>query len=170
MTRRVSRTALIYCEGAEDLAFVRHLVALYGESRGLKKKFRVRQNGGGSADSIVLGATKSNGAFDLRLVVLDSDRADVNPVEREAAEVTARQHSIGLIWNTPCLESMLLGVLENNDHSNTANGKSVFERKYMKPEDRTDSRSYSAILTLEQYENARARIPSLDLLIRFITD
>ncbi len=53
INRRVRPTALVYCEGAHDLAFSRHIKKIYSGKSTTGTHFKVQQGGGGSPDSIV---------------------------------------------------------------------------------------------------------------------
>lgn len=167
--RTVSSTALVYCEGVHDLTFIRYLIKVYTQERTVVTKFRSRQGKGGSPDTVVVEAINTPGAFDRKLVKVDRDR---DPAEIERAESLAVEHSIVIVWSVPCLEALLLSVIDGGDYSNreSKDCKKIFESTHIKAEKRTDSQAYAKIFTLEVLEESRQRLPELDQLITFITN
>lgn len=165
--RNVRSTALIYCEGAHDLAFVRYLLNLYSRNRTVKTKFRTRQGKGGSPDTLVVEAVNVPGGFDRRLVKADRDRA---PEEITKAETIAGQRKVVIIWSKPCIEALLLSILDGNDYSRSRSKtcKSKFENDHIPANKRADMRAYESVFPLESIEEARTRIPELDELVKFI--
>lgn len=165
--RKVRSTALIYCEGAHDLAFIRYLIGLYSRERTIKTKFRTRQGKGGSPDTLVVEAVNIPGSFDRRLVKADYDRA---AEELQKAETLAGQHKIVIIWSQPCIESMLLTILDGKDYSRMKSKecKALFEAAHIPASKRTDMRSYEKMFALDVLETARKKIEELDKLIKFI--
>lgn len=166
---RQKSTTLIYCEGAHDLTFVRYLVSLYNQGRLSYKSTSAKQGSGGSADGLVIEAIKRPGIYDRRLVKADRDRDsdEINNAERLAAD-----NNIVIIWSTPCLEAILLNVLENRDYSRRSSNtcKSRFERIYIPRGRRTDRDEYSRLFSLDVLEEVRVRLPELDLLINLICE
>lgn len=166
--RTVSSTALVYCEGVHDLTFLRHLIKLYTRERTVTTKFRTKQGKGGSPDTLVIEALNTPGDFDRRLVKADRDR---DPAEIERAESLAAEHSAVVVWSIPCLEALLLSVIDGGDYSGrqSKDCKDMFESTHIKAEKRTDGQAYTRIYTLEVLEAARQRLPELDQLVGFIT-
>lgn len=167
--RTINSTALIYCEGAHDLAFLRHLIRLYSEGRKLKRRFRSRQGKGGSPAILVVEAVNIPGDFDRRLVKVDRDRA-IEEVQK--AENLADRHNITITWSEPCIEALLMAILDGNDYSawKSTKCKSTFESKCIPANKRNRPGAYVKHFPKELLEEARKRIPELDELIRFITD
>lgn len=167
-TRSVRRTALVYCEGAHDLAFIRHLINMYTAVGKTSIRIRAKQGNGGAPDVLVIEANNVLGGFDRRAVKLDRDRTHD---EIKKAERIAKKLNIELIWSVPCIEALLLAILENKDFSGyiSKRCKQRFERQYVASDKRTDSRAYEGQFPLEIIENARKRLPELDAVIRFIT-
>jgi hypothetical protein len=167
-TRSVRRTALIYCEGAHDLAFIRHLIKMYNVAGKTNIRIRAKQGDGGAHDVLVIEANNVLGGFDRRAVKLDRDRTHD---EVKKAERISKKLNIELIWSVPCIEALLLGILENKNFSGykSKTCKKRFEKQYVASDKRTDSRAYEGLFSLEIIEDARKRLPELDTLIRFIT-
>lgn len=118
---------------------------------------------------LVIEAGNVLGGFDRRAVKLDKDRS---AAEIKKAEQLAKKTGIVLIWTKPCIEALLLDILENKDFSSyqSKTCKQRFEKQYVNTAKRTDSRAYESIFPIGVIEDARKRIPELDALIRFVTD
>jgi hypothetical protein len=166
--RSVSSTALIYCEGAHDLAFLRYLISTYSKSRTINTKFRGKQGKGGSPDTLVIEAINIPGDFDRKLVKADRDRAEE---EIQRADELAGQNDIVIVWSRPCIEALLLTILDGRDRSlwKPQTCKRTFERLHVPASRRTDAQAYARVYTPEILEDARQRLPELDQLISFIT-
>lgn len=166
-SKKVRSTALIYCEGAHDLIFVRHLMKLYYEAGKLQVKYPAKQGKGGSSDGLVGEILRIPGDFDRRLLKVDRDR-DESEIIR--AETLAVANQVVLIWTRPCLEALLLQILNGTDYSSktSAQCKSIF-RNIIPDNKRLSSYSYEKIFTLDIVEASRKTIPELDMLITFFT-
>jgi len=167
-TRSVRRTTLIYCEGAHDQTFVRHLVDVYAAAGRVNGRVNVKRGRGGSPDSLIIELTRVSGSFDRRLLKADKDRARA---EIEKAEYLSNKEGIPIIWSKPCIEALLLTILDGKDYSGyqSKTCKQHFEARYIAADKRTDSRAYEKVFTVDVLEEARKRVPELDELIQFIT-
>lgn len=166
--RQVRPTALIYCEGAHDLAFVRHVLDLYRMRSASGASITPKQGRGGSPGSLVQGAINLPQAYDRRLVKLDHDR---DPREIDIAIRLASANNIGLNFSYPCVDALLLSILDPScDRSGweTKRCKREFHAEYIPERQRTFMRSYAGLFTLDKIEEARSRIKELDELLRFI--
>lgn len=165
--RSVRKTALIYCEGAHDLAFVRHLINTYVTTGKTKVRIRTKQGNGGAPDTLVLEANNVLGSFDRRIVKLDKDRSQD---EIRKAEQMSKKTGIKLIWSIPCIEALLLTIIEHKDFSRykSKTCKQRFEAKYIPSGKRADSRAYGNLFPISIVEEARKTIPELNSLIDFI--
>src|SRR4051812_13060379 len=106
--RRIVRpTALIFCEGAADLAFVRHLKKIYSSSSLSATHFTVTKGHGGAQDKLVTDALKFPGDFNRKMVKVDRDRGDS---ESTKAERVANRNNVTITWSIPCLEALLLSI------------------------------------------------------------
>lgn len=167
--RAVRRTALIYCEGAHDLAFVRHLIKLFEKEKKSKIRHRSKQGHGGAPDSLINEAVNVIGSFDKKIVKADRDREES---EIQKAEALSLEYSIPIIWSEPCLEALLLSIIEEKNYTNQSSKlcKQRFEEKYIPPNKRTDSRAYEKLFTLDVINKARKRIPELNQLVKYIIE
>ncbi len=167
--QRVSKkTILLYCEGKNDEYFCKHLKALFNTN--VKKSITIRGGRGGSPFDIVNSASRILGAFDIRVVILDSDKT---PPEIEKARVYAKKKKITLIENVPCLEMLLLQILDYNLKGKQKDSqalKKLFENQYIPANRRTDLSKYSEIFTKEIITNKLDSISILKTLVDLLTD
>lgn len=166
-TRKVRQTALVYCEGAHDLAFIRHVVNTYAQAGKTNVRIRTKQGKGGSPDSLIVEAVNVLGSFDRRLAKMDRDRsAD----EIRKAEKLSTKHDIVIVWSKPCIEALLLSILDGKDYSGykSKTCKRLFESNGILANKRTDSRAYEKLFPLSVLEKARTASSELDQLINFI--
>lgn len=166
--RSVKKTALVYCEGAHDLAFVRHLIKLYADAGMVKFSIKSKQGKGGSPYMLVIEASNVVGSFDKRMVKIDRDRPTT---EVEQAEQAATQKNIAICWTKPCIEAMLLSILDGRDYSRfkSKTCKRLFESNHIPANKRTSSRAYESVFSLDIIEAARPRITDLEELVQFVT-
>lgn len=166
--RIVRPTALIYCEGAHDLIFVRLLKSFYaGDNPPSRPNISVRKGRGGSAYGLVEDAARLDG-FDQKLVKLDNDRPS-NEISK--AKAIAAKKGITLAISTPCLESLLLVILQpGKDYTRWSSNrcKREFETKYVPRDKRTIPKAYRRYFTKTKINVARSNSQELDELISFI--
>jgi hypothetical protein len=168
-TRKVRATALVYTEGEHELVFTRHLVSLYGSGKQYGTKFTVKKGRGGDAVSIVEDALKVPGSFKRILVKLDNDRSQDEL--RQAIELDSKHKKVQIIFSTPCLEGMLLSILEptkNFSKKKSPHCKRYFEANYISSDKRTSSQPYKKLFTHKLLQDARKRVPELDDIIKFV--
>ena len=116
--------------------FLRYLKGLYARDSGVA--VTIRNGKGGNAVNIVIDASNAPGGFDKRVVVLDNDKGDS---EMQRARLEATNRGIELIENTPCLEAVLLAVLndgKNYHDKQSAWCKQQFQSDYLDKKKRTD--------------------------------
>jgi hypothetical protein len=167
-TRTVRPTALIYCEGAEDLVFIRHLKKIYSSSSQSKTHFTVTKGSGGGQDRLVADALKFPGDFDRKMVKADKDRGEL---ESTKAERLANRNNVLIAWSIPCLEGLLLSILDNKSYvrHQASTCKRLFERDHIPAKKRSESSAYERIFPKAVLEEARTRILELNSLIEFFT-
>lgn len=145
--RVLKKTFLIYCEGLEEEIFVKHLKTLFTSA---KANIKIQKGKGGSADQIVDQTTKVLGSFNLRVVILDNDRAEK---EIKKAKHLAKKNGILLIINDPCLEATLLTILDDLKKPSLSNPsqthKKYFESYYIAANKRANPRQYEKIFPKE---------------------
>lgn len=121
LKRNVGKTKLLVCEGVTDKRFAECLKQLL-VTRETGFSIRIDEAGGGGPKSAILTAINHAGAFDKRIVFIDSDI----PIPKDALAAAAN-HGIQIIQSTPfCLEGFLLrlmgyknGILHPQDAKDT---------------------------------------------------
>lgn len=166
--RSVGSTALLYCEGVHDLTFIRHVMKTYADANRLKARYRTKQGKGGSTDGLAEELLRVPGDFDRYLLKVDKDR---DPSEINRAEAIAAARGIIIVWSVPCLEALLLTILDGRDYSmlSSAQCKGLF-RKVIPDHKRIDTRAYEKQYTLAVIEKARKTIPELNQIVEFIAN
>lgn len=161
--RSAKRTCLIYGEGQAEEVFLKYLRGLYAKDSGIA--ITIKRGKGGTADGIVLSAIRHIGAYDQKCVVLDGDKPQT---EMERARKLATAHNISLIENIPCLEGLLLAILEPNENfsgKTSAWCKSRFEEKFIEKKQRTELHRYEKLFPKSVLNTARKRVSSLHELV-----
>lgn len=167
--RTVRQTALIYCEGAHDAAFINLVKLQYAGFSQTGTRFKVMTGQGGSPDSLVREMLRIPASYDRYLLKVDADRAGS---ERQLAESLAKESdkSISFCWSVPCLESLLLSMLlpgEIFTSSQSSLLKQRFEKEYVPTSKRSNRRSYEQHFPKQLLDSARQRVAELDDLICF---
>lgn len=106
MKRITRKTLLVVGEGAHELAFLKHLKTIFGNT---ELEITIDASSGGSPYDVINTAVKFRNcaAFDRKAVLLDSDIA----LTVQATKL-AKSHRVEVIQSSPvCLEGMLLQVL-----------------------------------------------------------
>lgn len=159
--RQASKTLLVFGEGFGEEMFLKHLKSLYSYKSNVA--ITVKKGKGGDAQNIVIDADRTPGAFDRKIVVLDNDKAKV---EMTKARQEAKNRGIELIENTPCLESLLVSILDKKPNSkNSTWCKGEFESKYIEKKKRGESSEYIKLFPKKLLDGQRSKIPELDKLI-----
>ncbi|MDE2188431.1 MAG: hypothetical protein KGJ35_01740 [Patescibacteria group bacterium] len=161
--RAASRTLLMYGEGFEDETFLKYLKRLYSRDSGVG--VTIRNGKGGHPADVVINAANQPGEFSQRIVILDNDasEADMNLARQEA-----KKRNITLLENTPCLEALLLAIL--NDGKSYADKQSAwckkeFESNHLDSKKRTEIREYEKIFPQTLLNTVRPKIPGLNEII-----
>lgn len=157
---------LVFGEGLHEEIFLKYLRSLYALNSGAH--IEIKKGKGGTAGNIVIGAYKVPGAFDRRVVVLDNDK---EKSEMEQARTEAKKRHIELIEHTPCLEFMLLNILQEGksfENKDSAWCKGEFESKYLHKKKRDDLNEYAKIFPRELIDRRRTKIAELDQIISII--
>lgn len=160
--RQASQTLLIFGEGLGEEMFLKHLKSLY--SRDSDVAVTIRKGRGGTAYGIVIDADKVPGAFDRKVVVLDNDKGKG---EMDKARTEAVKRKIELIENTPCLEYILLSVLEDKNikGKNSSQCKKEFEERYINKKKRNEPEEYAKIFPKELLDKRRHKVTELNRMI-----
>lgn len=161
--RRTKKTRLVYCEGAHDRAFLECIKSVYSSE---VYTVDVRRGAGGDQPHLVEAANKKGRAYDQAFLKVDGDR-DLE--EMATADSLAEELKVILLRTKPCLEALLITILEPNKRIgswNAARLKRYFQETYIPESKRTDARAYSAVFTKQVLDEARGRLAELDALVR----
>jgi len=162
--RRVAGRTLLVCgEGLNEEIFLKYLRSLYARDSGVG--VTIRNGKGGNAVNIVIGAANNFGDFDKRVVVLDNDRGDE---EMRLAKEEATNRGIEMIENTPCLEAILLAILNGGKsygNKQTSWCKKQFQLKYMEKKKRTELSEYGKIFPKKLLDEQQSRVFELKRII-----
>lgn len=164
--RFAKKTILIFGEGSNEAVFLKYLRGLYARDTGFEVK--ILGGNGGSARDIVLDAGKVFGGYDRRVVVLDNDKPES---EMGDARQVATVRGIELIEHTPCLESVLLAILDDRGKSGdnvSDQHKSEFQSKYLEKKKRGELKEYEKLFPKSLLDVRRKKIKALDNLIGVI--
>lgn len=162
--RRVaSQILLMYVEGLGEEIFLKYLRGLYARDSGVV--VTIRNGKGGNVVNIIIDASNALGDFDKRVVVLDNDKGDT---EKQRARREATKRGIELIENTPCLEAILLAVLnDGKNYSDKQSGwcKKQFQSKYLDKKKRTELNEYGKMFPKTLLDEQRKKISELEEII-----
>jgi len=162
-SRRASKTLLMFGEGLCEGIFLKHLKGLYSYNTNVA--IAIRNGRGGNARSIVIDAHRS-GAYDRKIVVLDNDKPEP---EMKSARVEAAAKGIELIENTPCLECLLLSIVEGKPgDKGSAWCKREFESKYLPQKKRRELSEYPKVFPKGLLDSRRSQIAELNRLIEIM--
>jgi hypothetical protein len=159
LVRHAKTTILLIGEGACDCAFLNHLKRLY-VPRGSGVAVTVRDahgKGPGNVVDCAVGQSR-DAAFDIKAALLDTD---LEWLPKTLA--LARKHRIHLVSASPCLEGLLLEILERQAlETNQACKQRLHPLLSGRP---TQVESYGGLFSRELLERRRADVRSLaDLL------
>jgi hypothetical protein len=151
----------MFGEGFNEEMFLRHLRRLYSHNSGVA--ITIKKGKGGNAQNIVIDASKIPGAFDKKIIMLDNDKPKTEMIRaREEAE----NRSIELLENTPCLEYLLISIVDKKlNKKNSSWYKSRFESKYLNRKKRGELNEYDKLLPKKLLDSKRSAISELNKLI-----
>jgi hypothetical protein len=159
--RQASKTLLVFGEGFGEEMFLKHLKSLYSYKSNVA--ITVKKGKGGDAQNIVIDADKIPGAFDRKIVILDNDKVKT---EMAAARQEAKNRNIELIENTPCLEFLLVSILDKKPNGKKSDWcKGEFESKYLERKKRGEPSEYIKLFPKKLLDTQRLKISELDKLI-----
>jgi hypothetical protein len=164
--RQAKNTLLVFGEGLGEEMFLKYLRKIY--SYNSNTAITIKKGRGGTADRIVIDANKVHGGFDRKIVVLDNDKPKA---EMAKARQEARNKGIELIENTPCLEFVLLMILEDDKVSsgkNTKWCKNQFESKCIDKKKRGEPEEYMKLFPKKLLDKKRIKISELEKLISIV--
>lgn len=153
-------TLLLVGEGDDEKAFTGHACSIY-VTRGCGVSVKLRNAYGRGPENILRAAIRAEGSFDRRAVLLDTDVPWTAEVR-----ATAARHKIHMIGSTPCLDGLILRALSERVPVGSKACKEALSRIW--PRGISDARTLERSLTREVLEEARLRIPELNMLLRLL--
>jgi len=159
--RQASTLILFFGEGFGEEIFLKHLRKIYSLNSGVA--VTVRKGKGGCPENIVIDAIRVPGEFNKKIVLLDNDKPEAEMLK---ARQTAKVNKIKLIENSPCLEFLLLEILEGKPKEKASERcKKEFESKYAEKQKRSDPNKYEELFPKKLLDDKRSKIPELEKLI-----
>ena len=160
--RAVLRTVLIVGEGACEVAFLNHLKTLFVK-RGCGVSVKISNaNGKGSAHVVDFAIRQSqNTAYDVVAALLDTD-----DVWTDALKKHAENNKIKLVPSSPCLEGLLLEILDEFKMDSSQHLKEKMHPKLSGK--KTEATSYATLFTVELLEERKTKVASLNTLIQLM--
>lgn len=158
---QASKTLLVFGEGFGEEMFLKHLKSLYSYKSNVA--ITVKKGKGGDAQSIVIDADRTPGAFDRKIVILDNDKAKT---EMAKARQEAKNRNIELVENTPCLEFLFISILDKKPNEKNSDWcKGEFESKYLDKKKRGEMSEYIKLFPKKLLDNQRLKISELNKLV-----
>lgn len=160
--RSVSHTVLLVGEGATEQAFLRYIKSLY-ISRGCGVGVTIRNAHGKGPDHVVdyaIGQCR-NAAYDRVVTLLDTDLPMSVAVRRRA-----KSKKIHIIGSTPCVEGLLLKILDEYVPETSAECKQRCGG--VLPARLTFSEDYREHFPRDLLDGRRDEIPELDQLLGYL--
>lgn len=160
--RTVRQTLLIVGEGASEKAFIGHLKSLYSTAAG--PSISLISAGGKAPDGPIDEAIsyKKQRKYDEIVVLLDKDIAWKKEKINEA-----EYNNIKLVGSQPCLEGLLLKILDKSVPDESKKCKTQLQN--MLPGKSTESRSYASLFPKELLDKVRNKVKPLGTLISYIS-
>lgn len=149
-------------EGTTDTAFLRHLKSLY-LIRGCGISGKLRNAHGKGPDNVVNFAIKQKrmAAYDRVVVLLDTD-LEMSPTVRRKAT----SNRILVIGSTPCLEGLLLKILDEHVPESSELCKEQLGGKL--PERLTRQEDYQSKFPKALLDTRRNKVDELERLLDFL--
>ena len=160
-TRQTRHTTLIVVEGDTEMALVKHLRALCGRNCGTRVSIENAHGGGG--DSVLKKAIQLGKDFDACACLYDTDRAPT----QVGLKRKAKRMGITEIKSTPCIEALLLEILDKPIPEGPDLCKRAMQR-IVGEDQLTSVATFEQHFELDLLEYQRARITQLDQLLRII--
>ncbi|MFH1412945.1 MAG: RloB domain-containing protein [bacterium] len=159
--RYANKTLLVFGEGLGEEIFLKHLRKIYSFNSGVA--VTIKKGRGGNAQNIVIDASKIIGAFDRKIVVLDNDKPKIEMIK---ARQEAKKRKIELIENTPCLEFLLISIINKKPRGkNSLWCKQKFESEYLSKKKRIELNEYNRLFPEKLLDSKRLNIPDLGKFI-----
>lgn len=165
--RKIRKSRLLWGEGYEDKALFKHLQSNF---QAANLHVHIGSGSGGSAKDVIDSAAREIGNFQKRLVVLDRDDKTENDIAKTIEY--ARKKKVDVHFVTPCLEAVILHVLNRSNKWKKKSSKMCkheVESAHIARKKRTDQHSY-AKLTKAKILSAAKNNDELKLLTEYISN
>lgn len=159
--RHTRHTTLIVVEGDTELALVKYLKGLCGRNCGTR--VTPENAHGGSGDVALKLAIKLSKPYDACACLYDTDRAP----KLKKHILKAKQLGIQEIKSTPCIEALLLEILEEKVPATTDDCKRAMQR-IVGSDNLTDVSTFEKHFPQDLIERQRANVSQLDALLNLI--
>ena len=168
--KTVRQARLVQTESREDKAWC-HLLKMFYCDASLHS-ITIDSGQGGPPAQVVTAAYKKqrllSNAYHHAVAIVDGGKTAAEIAE---AQQLAKKYKLELIVISPCMEALLLNILEpdKNWYSVTKGHKSYFEKKYIKSDRRTQHVHYSKIFDTNAINRAAEKDLSLGRIIDIIS-
>ncbi len=146
--------------------FLKYLRRLYNRDSGVA--ITIRNGKGGSPRDVLMCAVNEIGAFDKRVVVVDNDKGGG---EMTDARNEAKNRGIEWIENSPCLEALLLSILQEGESFSNKDSrfcKKEFQSNYIEKKKRKKVIKYEKVFPKKILDKMQGKISNLEKLVNFM--
>lgn len=159
--RAVKETLLIVGEGEAEIAFVRYVKRMYGDSLGRSvQEHNAKGRGGKNVLETALRRANNNRAYDKVVLLLDTDTDWNDELRAKVRRSRIGKHGrLDVIESDPCLEAWLLKILGVETEGDTRHMKREF--KVCTGYEAHASDWMHERLNREVLDKARERVPQL---------
>lgn len=163
--RTQKNTVFGFGEGESENIVLKYLRSQYAQNR---TSITISDAGGGDPNHILKKATgvRSSYSYNYSFILLDTDKQWTETLKKRAREL-----KFELIGSSPCLEGLLLSILEpsgNFDDWPSPDCKGRFKDKYLRPDRMITERHCGLLFPIALLNQARTRIESLRRVIEIM--
>ena len=160
-------TIFIYCEGQTDHSFIQYLINIFSNFE--EKNIESKKGQGGGPSIMIRKTAREPGEYDERYIFLDVDQRENK--DKKKCEDDARRQGIELIWSDPCLEGLLLQILNGHPQmSDSQKYKKYFKEEYNSNKRQYDSEMFERLFPKEKLVSKKEKIPTLKELIEIVNN
>jgi hypothetical protein len=161
--RKIRKTLLLVGEGDTEEAFLKYLRSRYC-TNGQGVNATVCNAHGKGPQHVVVSAIRQsrNADYDRVVVLMDTDI----PWDAETLK-QAESNDIVLVGSQPCVEGLLLDILEQPIPEASRACKDAIQKK-IPGVDLTEAKNYQTHFSYQVLESARRKIAELDNLLKYI--
>lgn len=160
--RTAKNTVLFFVEGFHEQVFFQFLKGKYGRNTGVRVS--IKNAKGGNPDNMACKAMRIGLDYDYIYIIIDGDVL----LSDKLRKLVKDSKKTTLVENKPCLETMLLNILESNHNFfnySSKKCKKEFQKKYIRAKDRGKIDKYTKVFNQALLEEARSRVSNLDIIL-----